>query len=257
MRRAFEWLQERHGITVTIAHGYNEHGRKWNNSNREHLRCRGNRACDKAVEWASKRTKPAWYGVDARRRQQEQGQDGAVAWSYNDQQLEGDFKEPITEKVYSAWRRHLEKMGTKGRVARTVQAGEVSEKATALAWKVLQDDEWEEVVRGILQRHPATIPGLIKTAEGDKHDRRLAKVLAACKELKTICPRCYDPAQGIEYADSRHHVRWECTSDACVAARGAMEARQAERITRSGPMWSTCPEHAHGASVQGERGALA
>jgi hypothetical protein len=103
--------------------------------------CRGNRACDKAAERASKRTKPAWYGVGARRRPQEQGQGGAVAWSYNGQQLEGGLKGPITEKIYSAWRRHLEKMGTEGRVARAVQAGDVSEKATTLAWKLLQDGE--------------------------------------------------------------------------------------------------------------------
>ena len=148
-------------------------------------------------------------------------------------------------------------MGIEGRVARAVQAGEVSEKATALAWKLLQDDEWEEVVRGLLQRHPATMPELIKTAEGDKNDRLLAKVLSACGESKTKCPRCYDPTLGREHADSRHHARWECTCEASEAARGAIEARQAERITRSGPMWSTYPEHAHGASIQGERGALA
>ena len=187
MRRAYEWLQEEYGITVTIAHDYNEHGRKWNNTNREHLTCRGNRACDRAAERASKKTKPAWYDVDARRKPQKQGQGGPVAWSVNGQLWEGDLKRPITEKVYTAWQRHLEKMGIEGRVARAVQAGEVSEKATALAWKLLQDDEWEEVVRGLLQRHPATMPELNKTAEGDKNDRLLAKVLSACGESKTKC----------------------------------------------------------------------
>ena len=148
-------------------------------------------------------------------------------------------------------------MGREGRVARAIQAGEVSVKATAMAWKLLKDNEWEEVARSILQRHSATMPELARTATKDKNDRLLANVLTACKEQKSKCPRCYDPARNIAHEDSRHHARWECTSGTCVAARMAIEGRQAERITRSGPMWSTYPEHAHGASVQGTRGALA
>jgi hypothetical protein len=215
------------GITVLITHVHNEHGRKWDDENRDTLPCRANAADDRAAGLAAQTIDNRFKRILNHGKMMELATNGSI--------IHHDIKEVIQQRQTQVLLNAIRRSPQNIRIyVKQADKAIIDTEASQAAYKLLRGEAHHSAARARLCRDRASMPELRNTATRDPHDKSLSKILKKCGEHANQCPWCYDPTTRKGQTDSREHRRDHCTHQETATTRRRLHILNQERHAREG-----------------------